>query len=124
MAAPVIDWNGSANGGPYSSNQTISFANELPQGGAFTVCYGFRTIDFGALILGSLTATWNWTDPAGDLQTFSSSGLAFLSRASIVGSFTMWKAFRDVLPGTVFELVMTKTNLISGGSWDGHFRIM
>ena len=60
-------------------------------------------------MLGTFTAT------AGDLRTFPSTGLAFLGKAEI---FTMWKASRDAMPGAVFELVM------SGGSWDGHFRIV
>jgi hypothetical protein len=120
----LIEWYGEQNGAPYVAKQTVSFANELPQGGAFTVCYGFRTVDVGALYLGTFIATWNWTDPAGDTQTFTTLGLAFLGKAAIVGSFTMWKASRDAIPGAVFELVMVKTNILGDGSWDGHFRIV
>lgn len=47
-----------------------------------------------------------------------------MAKASIVGSFTMWKAYRADNPAALFELVMTKTNILGGGSWDGHFRIV
>ena len=116
----VIDWNGSDNGGPFSADATIDLSDALTAGGLFFVYYAIKVASTG---LGTLNATFHWTDSDGVARTFPVSAILLpMSTGKAEGSFVMPKQSVADNANAVFSLEFART--LSGGTWNASFKVL